>query len=623
MKQLIFTLFSLFLVATLSAQQGPLYLMYNSSCMDQLEYRYIYSGTSVVSYSINPTANEQYILTTGSSGLNAPTLPPNTVNCRDYALNEKFLNEVNNVTRQVYIVLQQQRGYLLVPVISATQIIRSGTYYLFRAPNYSFAIDTSNLVYESNIATGSSNWYIYFNGLKIRGCYYEYSFKREPTKVSQERSEFDFIPGIGITTERTGMTAVEAENNQYRLVKMNGMALEDYIVSRCQGKVAPSTAPVSKYTPQVNYGATGNDKETASMPNYDPPPIGPNPPAGTGLLLVNCPEYPGEGYHIVQPGETLNGISRAYNISVKSLVNWNGLQDPDLILVCQKIWLRKPPASVNTMATKGEQKLASNVPEGPVVRRQDAYWNANANTSYEPAPYSLTQQPKPTYTAPAAKSLVHTVQKGETLYGIGLRYQLTESEIRRLNNLPASGQVVLQPGMQILVADCCPNNSGTVPSNPGFTYPDLNTQAAQPYYQPQQQPAQPYYQPQQQPATQPYYQPQQQPTAQPYYQPQQGQPSYNPAAVNTTPTTGVLPELYYTPSGTQPTAVNPGGVQPNAIPQTAKKPTYFQEYIVREGDTINSIAIKFKVNAQELALVNNKEPNETLIAGQRLLIPRS
>ncbi|MBL7776213.1 MAG: LysM peptidoglycan-binding domain-containing protein, partial [Saprospiraceae bacterium] len=55
----------------------------------------------------------------------------------------------------------------------------------------------------------------------------------------------------------------------------------------------------------------------------------------------------------------------------------------------------------------------------------------------------------------------------------------------------------------------------------------------------------------------------------------------------------------------------------------AAKATYFQEYIVREGDTINSVAIKFKVNAQELALVNNKEPNETLIAGQRLLIPRN
>lgn len=618
MKQTIFTLLSLCLAGIVTAQQSPLYLLYNASCMDQLEYRYVYAGTTVVAYSIHPTANEQYVLTTGSSGINSPTLPPNTVNCRDYALNEQFLNEVNNVSRQVYIVQQQQRGYLLVPVISATQIIRSGTYYLFRAPNYSFATDTSNLVYESNIATGSSNWYIYFNGLKIRGCFYEYSFKREPTKVSQERSEFDFIPGVGITTERTGMTAVDAENNQYRLIKVNGMALEDYIQSRCQGKSIPSTTgstPVSKYTPQVNYGNNPmqeGDKEMVSMPPYEPPANTNYAPGPSGL--VNCPEYPGEGYHIVQPGETLNGISRAYNISVKSLVSWNSLKDPDVILVCQKIWLRKPPANIsNTLASKGEQKPASTSPEGPAVRRQDQYWNTNM--TYEPAPYALTQpqQPTPNITVPPAQGLVHTVQKGETLYGIGLRYNLAEAEIRRLNKLPASGQVVLQPGMQLLVADCCPNN--TTPANLNSPYPDLNTQPAQPYYQPQQ----PNYQPEQ-----PYYQPQQ--PAQPYYQPQQ--PYYNPQG-NTNPDSGVLPSLYNTPTSTQPTSANPAYTpsitQPGVTtpPQTAKKPTYFQEYIVREGDTINSIAIKFKVNAQELALVNNKEPNESLIAGQRLLIPRN
>ena len=42
---------------------------------------------------------------------------------------------------------------------------------------------------------------------------------------------------------------------------------------------------------------------------------------------------------------------------------------------------------------------------------------------------------------------------------------------------------------------------------------------------------------------------------------------------------------------------------------------------MKEGETINSIAIKFKANAQELAIVNNKELAETLIAGQRILVP--
>ena len=597
MKRTFIALLSLLCTAgLLSAQQTPLYLLYNSNCMDQLEYRYIYAGTSVVAYSINPSANEQYILTTGSSGINAPSLPPNTVSCGQYTFNDQFLSDVNNVSRQVYIVYQQTSGYLLVPVIAATQVVRSGTYYLYKAPNYAFAIDTSNLVYESNIATGSSDWYLYFNGLKIRSCYYEYSFKREPTKVSQERSEFDFIPTVGITSERTGMTAVEAENNQYRLVKVNGMALEDYINSKCKGTTAATgntTPPLSQYTPQVDYGpgaTQGGDKETASMTNVPPgsstDPMGPPP-------LVNCPEYPGEGYHIVQPKETLNGISRAYNVSVKSLVAWNKIKDPDLILICQKIWLRKPPANAISLASKGQQP-ASYSAEGPAVRRQDAYWNTAPQTtpvmhSTQPTVNPITQ---PAY-RPAAQPIVHVVKQGETLYGIGRLYNVSEADMRRINKYPPAGEVLLQPGMQLFVSDCCPDQQTQPATTP------------QTYYQPNYQPA---YQPNTQPAYQPNY-----------------QPAYQ-------PNTGVVPSNGYTaPSGVQPLAPatygQPGTTTPqppvSTQPQNAKKPTYFKEYIVREGDTMNSIAIKYKVSVQELALVNNKEQTETLIAGQRLLIPQN
>ena len=621
MKQTFFALLSLFGTSVLFAQQqAPLYIMFNSTCMDQLEYRYVYAGTSVTGFSIHPTANEHYVLTAGSGGINSPTLPKNTVNCREYALNEQFLNDVNNLTRQVYVVQQLTKGYILTPVIAATQVLRSGSYYLLRAPSYSFAVDTSNLVYESNIATGSSSWYIYFNGLKIRGCYYEYSFKREPTKTNQERSEFDFVPGIGLTSERTGMTAADAETNHMRLVRVNGMALEDYIAANCQGIPAakPGAQPLSQYTPQVNYGAAPvreGDKELSSMQYNGAANTAPLPPR-----LISCPDQPGEGYHIVQPKESLNAISRAYNIPIKSLITWNKIKDPDKIAVCQKIWLRKPPATAPaTLAYKGTETNPAtySTPSQPAIR-QDQYWQ-NGNAAPQQPQYNTTQpltygysqpqvQPQPqAYTAPAqpyiapAQTLVHTVQKGETLYGIGQRYNLPESEMRRLNNLPTSGEVVLKPGMQLFVADCCPTNTTAQPAAT-TNYPNLN-----------------YVQPQQPAATNP----------QSYYQPPVNTPQ--PANNNNS----FLPELYSAPTTTQPTpvpanqlATNPSAGQATATPvapaqQTAKQPAYFQEYIVREGDTINSIAIKFKANAQELALVNNKEPNETLIAGQRLLIPRN
>ncbi len=568
-----FALLALCLANTLPAQ--PLYIMYDATCMKQLEYRYLYTGATSMSYSLQPSASEHFQLQAGSQGINSPTLPANTVKCREYNFNEQFLNSVNDLSRQVYIVHQQTQGYVLMPVISAAQIIRSGTYYLVRARNYSFAVDTSNLVYESNIATGSSDWYIYFNGLKIRGCYYEYSFKREPTRANQERSEFDFIPGIGLSTERSGMTAADAENNQYRLVKINNLALEDYITAQCQGKaVPPSTAPLSQYTPKVDYGVVREgDKETASMAKPQT-----STPAGLPPL-ADCPEPPGEGYHIMQPRQTINAVARAYNIPVKSLIGWNKIKDPDRVSVCQKIWLRKPPVNAPSAPASNKQTLTASVDVTSI--RQEPYWQQQVQqpqasqpqqpqqvtkTPEQPTAYTIMQpQPQPTYT-PAGQTLVHTVQKSETLYGIGQRYGVTEADMRRFNKLPATGQVNIQPGMQLFVADCCPGQPAT-------------TQPTQ---------AQP------QPATQ----------------------------TNTNPTPGTLPDMFSTTGNTQP-VVPTTYSQPGTTTPTKTTPTYFQEYIVREGDTINSVAIRFKVSPQELALVNNKDQNETLIAGQRLLVPRN
>ncbi|MFN0016042.1 MAG: LysM peptidoglycan-binding domain-containing protein [Saprospiraceae bacterium] len=580
MKQTtILVLLGLSLAALLPAQ--PLYILYDATCMNQLEYRYVYTGASSMSYSMQPSASEQFQLQAGSPGISSPTLPAGTVRCREYNFNEQFLNAVNNLTKQVYIVHQQTQGYLLVPIISAAQVIRSGNFYLVKARNYSFAVDTSNLVYESNIATGSSDWYIYFNGLKIRGCYYEYSFKREPTRANQERSEFDFIPGIGLSTERSGLTASDAENNQYRLVKINNVALEDYIVAQCQGKAVPATAPVSQYTPKMDYGVVREgDKETASMakPNTNQPPAGMPP-------LADCPEPPGEGYHIVQPKETMNMIARAYGISVKLLISWNKIKDPDRVSTCQKIWLRKPPTEAPTTAVSTKPQQLAATTKGAVAVRQEPYWQKNQAPQQppqqpqqavktpevqQPTAYSIMQpNTQPTYT-PAGQTLVHTVQQGETLFGIGQKYRVTEADMRRFNKFPATGPVNIQPGMQLLVADCCPG---------------------------------------QQPAAQPT------PSSQP-----QTQPGWiNPG----NPTPGALPDMFGKTGSAQPTSPATYSQPGTAAPTTSNAATYFQEYIVREGDTINSVAIRFKSNPQEIALVNNKDQNETLIAGQRLLIPRN
>lgn len=612
MKSLLPFFVILFACLRLTAQTTagqPLFLLFTQDCMDQLEYRYTYSGAGVLTYSVRPNSNEQFILKAGSEGITSPTLPKGAVTCRGFTMNAAFTDAINQMTRQVYVVHQTSSGYLQMPIIEAIQVTRNGAFYLFKAPNYAFALDSTKLVGSVNLGTSNSGSYVYLSGVKSRECRREYSFRREPVQTGMERADFDFIPGIGITSERSGLTAAEAEGNAKRLVKMNGMAFDDYLTATCKGQsVAASTLPL--YAPQFGYGS-GNPS-TVNEPNKEEYSAASNPqaaPVGPPPGLISCPELPGYGYHVVQPKETLAAIARTYKVDVKTIQKWNDIKNANYIEVCQKIWVTKPP--VNTVVSKGPAPAAK-APDGPVVNSQSIYWNQQAtapaaynyNTTpavtYLPAQYNTQttptpnpyyfSQPQPQQQQPVVattRPVVHLVEKGESVYSISKRYVCAEECIRRANNMPLQGNVMLQINQQIIIPECScqtvspqiyqPNTNilvnpgtGSVPTN----YNTYDTQAPVGY--------------------------------------SNNNPNPEPIYLNTTDRfneTSVLGNNQ-----------QPKGVGTPTQPTTA---AYFQEYVVRQGDTLGSIAAKFKVSSAELVQVNSLEVNETLMPGKRLLIPRT
>jgi len=422
------------------------------------------------------------------------------------------------------MVHQTQQGYLLMPLISAIQVERNGSYYFFTAPDYRFALDTLNLVYQANLAVAGSQNYVYFSGLNIKDCLYQYGFRREPNQAGKEKADFEFIPGIGIVSDRSGMTSAEMEANQLRLWFVNGIALDDHIAGLC-GKPAATATPAA---PQPIAADRPPEPTSFSAPEPAPKPV------------AGCAERSGPGYHIVQPKETLMSISRQYKVPLSSLVAWNQLSNPNVLEVCQRIYVADP----KTVAL----------------------------------PASKDPVPAPPATAPAEplSLTVHTVQAGESVASIARLYGYSEQQFRQVNGFPAAGAIVIYPGQKLL----------------------LDNRA-----KPAAQPAQPAVQPPQ--TVPPPTQPAPQPGTQVINHPGLKQPA---------------------PPGTQPAiqpAIQPAATTPPPTTEPAPaKVTYYQEYVVQQGETLNSIAIKFKTNVQELTLLNNKEPNETLIAGQRLLIPK-
>jgi LysM repeat protein len=557
MKQPALLVFFSFVSAFLFGQipAGPVYLLFNSTCMNQLEYRYAYSGAQLLAYSIQSAPDKQLILYSGSNGVNAPALPAGTLDCTSMKLDPAFVDAVNKNQKQVYMVHQTQTGYLMMPLISALQVERIGSYFYFRGANYQFAIDTLNLVYQANLSSTGSPNQVYFAGLQIKDCLYQYAFRGEPTQAGKEKTEFEFIPGIGMISERTGMTTNDMESNQTRLWFVNGMSLDNYIAQKCgtqgQSNILPSDL-------------TYLDRPTEPKPQPIPAPASAAP----------CPESSGPGYHIVQPKETLNAISRKYKVPLASLIKWNGITAPDKIEICQKVFVVNPA------------------------------------TLKLPTPAPLPVAPPPPAAVPKpATPMLHTVKQGESLYSIAKLYNYTEMQLRQFNGFPLSGSITLYPGQKLLLSETekttppvqTPRTILPAPLPIATTPPPATTPPATGGYNNPPPATTP-------PATGGYNTPP--PASAPSAPPK-------PSQYNTPPLPGSAPQnntgAFIPPGGNTP---------PTEPPQSPATMVIYQEYVVQKGDTMQSVARKFKTTAQELALINNKEVNESLIVGQRILAPK-
>ncbi|MCC5944196.1 MAG: LysM peptidoglycan-binding domain-containing protein [Bernardetiaceae bacterium] len=148
-------------------------------------------------------------------------------------------------------------------------------------------------------------------------------------------------------------------------------------------------------------------------------------------------------FHIVQEGETLWSIAQQYGITMKQLTEWNGIADPDLIGINQRLALNKTFSTQSTAAT---------------------YTKAKANTVYYDAavgPDGKTYRPNTEDTTAADmdknKQSVqnpgeHTVQKGENLIMIAQKYGVSYRNIMKWNNLNDEELSKLKEGQHLIVS---------------------------------------------------------------------------------------------------------------------------------------------------------------------------
>ncbi len=243
--------------------QAPLYMLFDSSCTDQLQYKLSSNGSTVIAYWIHTGNNEQYLLRTGDATETLTTLPKGAKVCGSYILGEELLQAVNLKLRTVYMLIPNDSGYKTLPVTAVTHFKRSGKLIQVKSDKYAFNLDTTFLSMEQNLATPGSKTKVYFRNVQPVLCRERFSYHLEPVLKSDAayKADFDYIPGIGMTK----MQYIDADGKQevQTLELINGERMGAHLGKLCKSKSEESKPEPSKQPVETS---PVKSKDTSSPP---------------------------------------------------------------------------------------------------------------------------------------------------------------------------------------------------------------------------------------------------------------------------------------------------------------------------------------------------------------------
>ncbi len=126
-------------------------------------------------------------------------------------------------------------------------------------------------------------------------------------------------------------------------------------------------------------------------------------------LMPTASAQEGPVIHVVRPGENLYLIAARYNVTVRAIMQANGLRNPNVIYVGQELVI-------------------------PISAEAPAVPTATMVTAATPTP---------------GAERVHIVARGQTLFSIALRYNVTVGELMRANNLRNPN--LIYPGQRLVI----------------------------------------------------------------------------------------------------------------------------------------------------------------------------
>ncbi len=162
-------------------------------------------------------------------------------------------------------------------------------------------------------------------------------------------------------------------------------------------------------------------------------------PVGGDVPRVQAGKVKSQSVYIVKKGDTLGGIALRYKVPIKTLRKWNKLRS-DKIFEGQRL-------RINSVSTRWYI-----VKSGDTLSEIALQWNVSIsrlrklNRISGGRIYTGQKLKLGSFGDPAKKPAIHVVRKGEALWDIARQYNLSISEIKKRNHLNTD---VIKPGMSL------------------------------------------------------------------------------------------------------------------------------------------------------------------------------
>ncbi|MDO9180617.1 MAG: LysM peptidoglycan-binding domain-containing protein [Agitococcus sp.] len=146
-------------------------------------------------------------------------------------------------------------------------------------------------------------------------------------------------------------------------------------------------------------------------------------------------------FHKVRAGQTLYSIAKKYDVSIKDLAAWNNLRIKDSVRVGKKLVIRnEDEPKKSTRVAKSDDN----------VKNKGKDKDQNRNSRKEKNDKRLAtkgKHDKKQAQKDAVKRISYEVKRGDTLYSIGQRYNVSVSQIKNWNKASKS----LKPGQDLVL----------------------------------------------------------------------------------------------------------------------------------------------------------------------------